>query len=174
MGFLQGLGMKINFRRGFLWGLWNTNHWKGFCRVLEWITNLSGRGFLRGLRMKHQPLEGVFCRVLESTAWPTVAGEEGSLSPPFTLRFTGLRDGAFGREGREGFTCGGPGTVSSITWVQAFRILWRSRWQAEEDYKYRQQAEKDYKYRQQAEELDYKWMQAFRILWRSRQQAEED
>ena len=125
--------------------------------------------------MKHQPLEGVFCGVLESAAWPTVAGEEGSLSPPFTLRFTGLRDGAFGREGREGFTCGGPGTVSSITWVQAFRILWRNKQQAEElDYKYRQQVEEfDYKYRQQAEE-DYKWMQAFRIVWRSRRQAEED
>ena len=54
------------------------------------------------------------------------------MSLPFTLRFTGLREGALGREGREGLTCGGPGTVSSITWVQAFKILLRKKQQIEE------------------------------------------
>ena len=52
---------------------------------------------------------------------PGVEGVE-SFSP-LALRLIGLREGAFGNEGREGLICGGPGDTSSITWENAFNSL---------------------------------------------------
>lgn len=53
---------------------------------------------------------------------PPLAGESFGLSTLFFL-LIGLREGALGREGREGLTGVGPGTCSSITWTQQFRTL---------------------------------------------------
>lgn len=49
------------------------------------------------------PLTGVFCGVLLSADWLGVVDIVPSFSP-FTFLFTGLSDGAFGREGRVGLT----------------------------------------------------------------------
>lgn len=53
---------------------------------------------------------------------PPLAGESLGLSTLFFL-LIGLREGALGREGKEGLTGVGPGTCSSITWTQQFRTL---------------------------------------------------
>ena len=59
-------------------------------------------------------------------AFPAAAEEElSSRAAAAALAFLlmGLREGALGREGREGLVTGGPGVVSSRTWLHTFNNL---------------------------------------------------